>query len=719
MDWLYSWDSAAFRFVNSRLSNPFFDWLMPLASHTPFFIPGLLLAAGVLVWRGGARGRVFAALALVVLVIGDAVICNSIKHWVGRPRPFTVLTNVHLLVGRTESASMPSSHAANWFAASALTFLFYRRALRVVLPLAILVAVSRVYNGVHYPSDVIAGALLGATYGAAIACGADALWRVIGRRWFPIWWARMPSLLRPESALGSAPTASEAQNAQLTLHWLRLGYGLIGLMLLVQLGYLASGRIELSEDEAYQWLWSKHLALSYYSKPPMIAYLQFLGTSLWGDTAFGVRFCSPIIGALLSLSVFRFVAREANVRAAFALLLAIWATPLLAAGGTLLTIDSPSVLFWTLAMISGWRAVRQDSTGSWAWTGLWLGLGFLSKYTALCQWASFALLFVAWPEARRSLRRPGPWLALAINGLCLVPVWIWNQQHNWVTLAHLHSRAGLEEQWRPTLRYLQDFLLSEAGLLNPIFFVGAIGAAAAAWRARRERPLAWYLSCMGTPLFLGYLLYTLRSRVQPNWIAPSVLPLFACMAVMGEAAWRQGRRASARWFGVGVGLGLVAVVLLHDTDLIGRITDHPLPPQSDPLTRVRGWQSMATAVAREREALLKEGKPVFLIGAHYGVTSLLAFYLPKVNSAGAEHAEVFYQSVEKPENQFYFWPGYERRKGETAIYVEEVKEHDRPGPPPERLGKEFASVIELGRREVVVRGRVIHTVRLFICRDLL
>ena len=96
--------------------------------------------------------------------------------------------------------------------------------------------------------------------------------------------------------------------------WLRLGYLLTAFLFLIRLAYLAAGKIELSEDEAYQWLWSKHPALSYYSKPPLIACAQFLGTHLWGDNEFGVRFFSPVIAAVLSLLVLRFMAREAGGR---------------------------------------------------------------------------------------------------------------------------------------------------------------------------------------------------------------------------------------------------------------------------------------------------------------------------------------------------------------------------------------------------------------------
>src|SRR5204863_8419155 len=107
------------------------------------------------------------------------------------------------------------------------------------------------------------------------------LWRWLGSKWFPLWWQKLPSLLVPEARLGDrAETSISAQSravgqlssldAQLYRHWLRLGYILIAALLLFRVGYVASGVIELSKDEAYQWLSSKHLALSYYSKPPGI-----------------------------------------------------------------------------------------------------------------------------------------------------------------------------------------------------------------------------------------------------------------------------------------------------------------------------------------------------------------------------------------------------------------------------------------------------------------
>jgi len=201
MDWLQTLDTELFRFINLRLINPAFDVLMPLASSNAFF-PPLLIAAGVLLlFKGGARGRVCVFMLVLIIVLGDGQVCNKLKHLVGRERPETALTGVHrpgssapaanlptpispvdekaapFSAAKSDGASMPSSHAANWFAATLILFVYYRRSLWIMLPAAILVSASRIYNGSHYPSDVLVGAILDAGYAAAEIWTVDALWR--------------------------------------------------------------------------------------------------------------------------------------------------------------------------------------------------------------------------------------------------------------------------------------------------------------------------------------------------------------------------------------------------------------------------------------------------------------------------------------------------------------------------------------------------------------
>jgi hypothetical protein len=243
----------------------------------------------------------------------------------------------------------------------------------------------------------------------------------------------------------------------------------------------------------------------------------------------------------------------------------------------------------------------------------------LSKYTELFQLFCWGVFFVLWPPARKQLRRPGPYLALLVNLACALPVFIWNWEHDWITVTHVAGVAGLGSAWKPTLRYLGEFLAAEAGLLNPIFFVATVWAAVVFWRRGRHDPRLIYFFSMGAPLFLAYLIHSFRSRVLPNWVAPSVLPLFCLMVIYWDTRWRLGAARIKPWLIAGLALGLTAVVLCHNTDLLPKLTGWRLPVNLDPLHRVRGWGDAARMIGEAREKLLEEGKPVFIIGDHYSL----------------------------------------------------------------------------------------------------
>jgi membrane-associated phospholipid phosphatase len=724
MHWLPALDTALFRFFNDTLKNPVFDVVMPWLSGNILFVPLLLVGAGFLIWRHRHKGILCVAMLALIVPLGDSFVSSTIKRAVSRPRPFVTLTDVHNPpgIGRAGNySSMPSSHAANWFAAAMIAWIYFRRSARVTLPLAIAVSISRVYNGVHYPSDVLAGAILGAGYGAVAVYTLEALWRWAGKRFFPIWHAQLPSLVPLSGARNPEmkPTASYPQST-IDQHWLRAGCAVIAISTLARWIYLASGIIELSQDEAYQWQWSKHLALSYYSKPPLIAYTQFLGTSIWGDNEFGVRFFPPLIAATLGILVLRFFAREVNARAGFFLVLCMMASPLLSVGATLMTVDPLSVLFWTAAMFAGWKAIRPEAgVRQWAWVGLWMGLGFLSKYTALFQLLCWVVFFALWRPARIHLRRAGPWVALTINALCALPVIIWNQQHHWITATHVAGNAGLEKGWPPPLVLILEFFFTFLGqelfLLNPVFFVSALWAAVAFWRRYRQDARLVYFFSMGAPVFLIYLGWTMHSRVLPNWIAPSILPLFCLMAIYWEAERLRGAPQVIPSLASGLVIGFIVVLVMHDTNLLKKIAGRTLPDHIDPMGQVSGWRASADIVGAARQRLLAEGKPVFIIGSHYRITSLVAFYLPEAKAGVPDHPLVYYRSARTIDNQYHFWPGYKDRKGQNAVYVTERA--NSLGPPPD-VRREFESITELPVQPVLYRGRAFHQLRLYECRNL-
>lgn len=750
MHWLHTLDLALFHFINGTLANPFFDWLMPvLSGHNVPWLPVVVIAVPLMLVFGSVRLRVCALLMVLVVSLGDPLVVGTIKDSACRPRPFVTLHEARLfghvgagyvaplangkLPANANIHSFPSAHAANWFALATVAFLFYRRSAWFMFPLASAVAISRVYNGVHYPTDIAAGAVLGAGYAIALVVLLQMVWDTAGKRFFPGWHTQVPRLLKPEPAPAAPPAPQLSTDS-----WLHLGYVLIGLALAGRWIYIAFGIIGLSEDEAYQWLWSKHLALSYYSKSPGIAYVQWAGTSLFGDTHLGVRFFSPLFAAILSLLVLRFMAREIGGRNAFFLILATFATPLLVVGGILMTVDPPLVLCWMWAVAAGWRAVQPAGrTRDWLMAGLALGLGFLCKYTAAMQLVCWAIFLALHPPARAHLKKAGPWLALAVFAICTTPVIIWNTQHDWITLHDVGGDAGLHKAWHPTLNYFFEFTGIEFGLLNPIFFIAALWAMAIAWRRRAEKPLWGFLLCMGAPVFLGHWLFAFHSRVQPNWIAAAVPPMFCLMG----ACWSESKMRIRPWLTTALVLGIGASAVLYDSDLIGRIFPAKLPGDVDFSHRLRGWRETALAIESERAQFDPQA---FIIADHYGPTGLYSFYSPAAHDAAITPTPLVYcLDSDMPINQFPFWDQYnyrEHRRGENALFVlrldpyklesgwvwkwlagEQIGHRQVPLPRavPERIAAEFESVTNLGVREIKIRdGRVFQRVQLFGCYHL-
>jgi membrane-associated phospholipid phosphatase len=172
-------DARIFHLINRSLQNPLFDLVMPILSNKRYFLlPALVVVLMLLVW-GGRRMWVVVAVAVAALALSDLG-TNLIKAALHRTRPCHVIPDVHLLVGCTRSFSLPSNHASNMFALAAVGWLGFRRWRWGLVLLAAGVAYSRVYLGVHYPADVLAGAL----WGGALGWGLTALAARLSPGWF-------------------------------------------------------------------------------------------------------------------------------------------------------------------------------------------------------------------------------------------------------------------------------------------------------------------------------------------------------------------------------------------------------------------------------------------------------------------------------------------------------------------------------------------------------
>lgn len=156
-----------FYMINNGIDNSVFDFIMPLITNFGSFI-ALSVVCGLLFIFGGEKGRKVALLGLTALFISNVAV-YLLKFLVLEPRPFLTLAHVDLLVHESDLYSFPSGHTASSFAVATVIGLKYKlningRKFGLLYPLTIfagLIGFSRIYIGVHYPYDVIFGALVG------------------------------------------------------------------------------------------------------------------------------------------------------------------------------------------------------------------------------------------------------------------------------------------------------------------------------------------------------------------------------------------------------------------------------------------------------------------------------------------------------------------------------------------------------------------------------
>ena len=159
------WDLAGLKWMNLVVGRPEFDSFFVFVTHARNYLLPALGIAGCLLWRGGRRARLVLAALVICVGLSDGISSRIIKPLVGRIRPCNAVAGLRLPDGASRTLSFPSSHAVNSAAAATVMSLAYPP---LTLPAAagvVLVGLSRVYLGLHYPSDVLLGWAFGSMIG--------------------------------------------------------------------------------------------------------------------------------------------------------------------------------------------------------------------------------------------------------------------------------------------------------------------------------------------------------------------------------------------------------------------------------------------------------------------------------------------------------------------------------------------------------------------------
>jgi hypothetical protein len=405
--------------------------------------------------------------------------------------------------------------------------------------------------------------------------------------------------------------------------------------------------LDLAPDEAHYWDWSRNLDWSYYSKGPLVAWMIHAGRALLGEWSerlvasqmLAVRLPAVLCGSLLLAALYALTVQvHRSERLALAVVALALTLPLVSAGSSIMTIDSPYAACWGWALVVGHHAVFGGRRWAWPLAGLLVGLGILAKYTMVLWLPALGFFLLAAPQYRRLLLRPGPWVAGGVAALCCLPILVWNVQNDWVTYRHVEHLTQVRSPW--TWSGPLVYVGVQGALLLGFWFV-AWAVAMAAHRPGVEtdggKLYLWWMSATVFGVFFAFSVKT--GGGEPNW--PVTAYISGLVLAAGWLA-AQLRSPSLLWRrAVGVGLvsvcviGLVACIVMHRSDLLypalarlsGPPTEtRPTPIRNfDPTARLRGWRTLAAEVDRVRDELAVVGEPV-VVGTSWVLPGELGFY---------------------------------------------------------------------------------------------
>ncbi len=396
-----------------------------------------------------------------------------------------------------------------------------------------------------------------------------------------------------------------------------------GIAVLTLLRFGLGAVLPLSFDEAYYWLWSKHLAASYYDHPPAIAYAIRAGTALFGDTLVGVRLVTLLSSLLASWAVWRSARillgqdHDAALACLYFNLTLMVATETMAA-----TPDSPALVAAALVLFALAKLQEGGDGRWWLAAGAAGGLCLLSKYTGMFLAAGVVLWLAGTPRGRIWLKFFWPYLGGLVALALFSPVIAWNAAHDWISFKLQFGRVG---SGGLTLRYFGEFLAAQAALASPcVLILGVAGFVRASKFMSAAKPVA-LAAALVWPAVLYFVIHATHDRVQGNW--PSfIYPAFAILAAYGTREAWSGRivapcMAAMRCSAVPVATLILTVVYAQ--------AFFAIVPVRDPIAKLTavGFGPIADGV----ESIAQAQDARAIVTTSYATTGWLAFYLePKI-----------------------------------------------------------------------------------------
>lgn len=475
----------------------------------------------------------------------------------------------------------------------------------------------------------------------------------------------------------------------------KLAFVVVVLVLAVRI--LIPFTMGLMPQDAYYYYYSTFPDLSYFDHPPMVAYMLWLFTHVFGKSVFSIKLAS-LITSMVTAVVFylfakKFLPRQRSRTITLVLIVSVLFTIL----SMNATPDVPLMLFWTLSLLFLYKAIFIGGLLNWILAGFAMGLSFNSKYTALLLPIGLILFLILSKEHRKKLISLPFVVAIVTYLVVISPVVYWNYSQNWISFTFQSTRRTSSiAEFKPHIEYFFGNIGTQMTLLSPVLFVLILSVGIILivgylkkWKLPSGKQL--FLFCFSLPILGGFMFVSIFYWVKLNWMMPGYL---SGIIFLGYALHKKAFKA--HYYIVGV-LNLL---------LLLQIVFYIVPVKSDDTWY--GWDKLAAEI----DDIKVEYPDNFVFSSDdYKTSAILNFYLTDTVYAG--------NVINEKALQFNLTQGnLNHLQGKDALFIDSdkrLKSKGRSEHIPENLSNYFEEVVQLEPIVITKRNKQVRKWFVYNC----
>lgn len=445
---------------------------------------------------------------------------------------------------------------------------------------------------------------------------------------------------------------------------------------------LVAGQVELSGDEAHYALYGAYLDWSYFDHPPLVGWLNAVVLH-FSQTDFALRVLPILMFAGASFVIYTLAIDlfpESNPWIGFISVAILQSGILFHIISLAMIPETPLLLFSLLAMLFFWRAIKDNRLKQWILVGLCFGLAGLSKYTAVTLVIT-ALLFVHFSRQWKIIRTPGPWIALLISFVLIIPVLYWNASHGWISFTYQLGHGFHKPEWT-IVRFLIT-QLAQFAVYSPGIYVLGLWSLIAGFR-QWHHPGVKFLLVFTLPILVLFDWGGGYEESLPHWTSLAWAGLSPLTARWLMINWSKTWVKTITW--ISGSYSLILILFIQSLIFYPWV---PLPEDMNILRDVYGWRE-ATIKAKNlgREMAKTPGETPVIMVNNWSLASRLAWYSypdPLIVSDNRfDQYDIWYGGPENISRGIMVVPGYFKHeqtlktKYHTCTQIDNlaVKHHD-------------------------------------------